>query len=207
MMFGVGTKRCRLHADTFVNMIGEDNQGWGLSHKGLLWHNGQWIQFTKPFSENTATTVGMLYDAKLGTLTYYRDGHCLGIAFTGLNCIKHKLYPMVCSTAAKTEMTIANQRRDYTSLQDRCREVILRNLNYEQLCSDLSALNLPSPMMRYILHDHCEYNSDSDDSGDHEEFAEDCDESPPSCLNTDNSYCVAFNKTRANISEVPFPQY
>ena len=34
MMIGVGTKKCRLHADAFVNVIGEDDQGWGLSHKG-----------------------------------------------------------------------------------------------------------------------------------------------------------------------------
>ncbi len=34
MMFGVATKRARLHVDAFVNILGEDNQSWGLSHKG-----------------------------------------------------------------------------------------------------------------------------------------------------------------------------
>jgi hypothetical protein len=33
MMFGVGTKKARLHVDAFVNMLGEDDQSWGLSHK------------------------------------------------------------------------------------------------------------------------------------------------------------------------------
>lgn len=119
MMFGIGTRKGRMHAECFLNMIGEDENGWGLSHKGLLWHNNQWIQFTKPFPENRPTTIGLLFDAGQGTLTYFKDGHCLGVAFTGLQTIREKLYPVVCSTAAKTEMTLANMRRDFFSLQDR----------------------------------------------------------------------------------------
>lgn len=64
MMFGVATRRARLHADTFTNLLGEDDQGWGLSHKGLLWHNGKWSHFTKPFSENEPTTIGKFFQAK-----------------------------------------------------------------------------------------------------------------------------------------------
>ena len=41
MMFGIGTAKARLHVDAFVNMLGEDEQSWGLSHKGLVWHKGQ----------------------------------------------------------------------------------------------------------------------------------------------------------------------
>jgi SPRY domain-containing SOCS box protein 3 len=33
MMFGIGTKKARLHVDAFVNMLGEDESSWGLSHK------------------------------------------------------------------------------------------------------------------------------------------------------------------------------
>lgn len=119
MMFGIGTRRGRLHADSFLNLIGEDEHSWGMSHKGILWHNNQWVQFTRPFLENKPTTVGLLFDASNGTLTYFKDGICLGIAFTGLDVITDKLYPVVCSTAAKTEMTLANTRRDFFSLQDR----------------------------------------------------------------------------------------
>lgn len=119
MMFGIGTKKGRMHADCFLNMIGEDEHGWGLSHKGLLWHNNQWVQFTKPFPENKPTTIGLLFDAGQGTLTYFKDGLCLGVAFKGLDTITQKLYPVVCSTAAKTEMTLANLRRDFFNLQDR----------------------------------------------------------------------------------------
>lgn len=61
MMFGVATRRARLHANTFTNLLGEDNQGWGLSHKGLLWHAGKWAPFTKPFPENQPTTIGEIW--------------------------------------------------------------------------------------------------------------------------------------------------
>lgn len=202
-MFGIGTKGCRLHAESFVNMIGENEHGWGLSHKGLLWHNGHWIQYTKPFQENTATTVGLLFDAKNGTLTYYHDGRCLGVAFTGLNYVKQKLYPVICSTAAKTEMTVANQRRDFISLQDRCREVIVRCIRYD---TALSELHLPVMLQKFILSDPSyDANYESDDSD--QEMSSSIDEHVPWSSLTD-AMCGAFNRTRARMSEIPpFPQY
>ena len=36
MMFGIGTSKARLHVDAFVNMLGENEQSWGLSHKGTF---------------------------------------------------------------------------------------------------------------------------------------------------------------------------
>lgn len=40
IMFGVGTKRARIHADSFLNLLGEDGESMGLSHKGLIWQKG-----------------------------------------------------------------------------------------------------------------------------------------------------------------------
>lgn len=128
-------------------MVGEDEHGWGLSHKGLLWHNGKWRQYAKPFRENEATTVGLLFDGIKGTLAYYKDGNSLGVAFTDLHLVKEELYPVVCSTAAKTEMSLGITKREFSSLQDRCRTVILRVLNQE---SDIQNLNLPNPLKIYL---------------------------------------------------------
>ncbi|XP_035216824.1 SPRY domain-containing SOCS box protein 3-like isoform X2 [Stegodyphus dumicola] len=147
MMFGVGTKKARLHIDSFVNMLGEDKYGWGLSHKGLLWHNGKWRQYTKPFRENEATTVGLLFDGIKGTLTYYKDGYNLGVAFTDLHLVKDELYPIVCSTAAKTEMSLSNTKREFGNLQDRCRAVIL---NLLRQASDIRELSLPNAVKLYL---------------------------------------------------------
>lgn len=84
-MFGIGTRNARLHAHAFTNLLGEDSNGWGLSHKGLLWHDGIGLHYTKKFKENEATRIGLLFDGINGTLTYYKDDQCLGVAFRGLN--------------------------------------------------------------------------------------------------------------------------
>ena len=90
------TTRARLHVDAFVNMLGEEETSWGLSHKGLLWHGDRHKTYIKPFRENVATTIGLYFDGIAGTLTYYKDGQCLGVAFSGLQEVTEPLYPIVC---------------------------------------------------------------------------------------------------------------
>ncbi|ESP01265.1 hypothetical protein LOTGIDRAFT_111900 [Lottia gigantea] len=147
MMFGIGTKKARLHVDAFVNLLGEDEQSWGLSHKGLLWHNGLSRVYTKPFQENSSTIIGMLYDGESGTLTYFKDGDCLGVAFSGLDQITYDLYPIVTSTAAKTEMTLGTRKRSYLNLQDRCRASILSKVKGT---TTIDFLPLPNKMRQFL---------------------------------------------------------
>ncbi|XP_055386488.1 SPRY domain-containing SOCS box protein 3 [Condylostylus longicornis] len=147
IMFGIGTENARLHNRTFTNMLGEDANGWGLSHKGVLWNNGIALMYTKPFRENCPTVIGLLFDGINGTLTYYKDGECLGVAFRGLDKVKHPLYPIVSSTAAKTEMTLINTRRDFVNLQDRCRAEIIKHIKSP---ADLKYLTLPSIITNYL---------------------------------------------------------
>ncbi|KAH8271930.1 hypothetical protein KR044_011490 [Drosophila immigrans] len=147
IMFGIGTRNCRLHANAFRNMLGENEHGWGLSHKGVLWHKGVALLYTKRFRENHPTQIGVLFDGIEGTLTYYKDGKCLGVAFRGLNKVEEPLYPIVCSTAAKTEMTLKSARREFVNLQDRCRAVIMRRL---RTAGDLEKLKLPLPISEYL---------------------------------------------------------
>jgi SPRY domain-containing SOCS box protein 3 len=90
MMFGIGTRKARLHVNSFTNLLGEDENGWGLSHKGLIWHGGVAKQFCNRFKENEATKIGILFDGIAGTLTYYKDDVCLGVAFRGLNEVSWK---------------------------------------------------------------------------------------------------------------------
>ncbi|XP_072026314.1 SPRY domain-containing SOCS box protein 3-like [Amphiura filiformis] len=147
MMLGVATKKARLHIDAFVNIIGEDDQGWGLSHRGLLWHDGKSRKYTKPFKENESTKIGIMFDGIKGTLTYYKDGVSLGEAFTGLNHVKEDLYPMVASTAARTEMRIGVRKRSYSCLQDRCRVLIAKRLRTRR-CLDV--ILLPKQLKSYV---------------------------------------------------------
>ncbi|EDX15350.1 SPRY domain-containing SOCS box protein 3 [Drosophila simulans] len=147
IMFGIGTKSARLHANAFRNMLGENEHGWGLSHKGVLWHEGVALLYTKRFRENQPTQIGVLFDGIEGTLTFYKDGKCLGVAFRGLDQIDEPLYPIVCSTAAKTEMTLKCTRREFVNLQDRCRAVIMRRV---RSAAQLEKLKLPLPIADYL---------------------------------------------------------
>lgn len=128
MMIGVSTSKARRQCDTFVNLLGEDSHGWGLSHKGLLWHNNQFRSFTQAFKENCTTTIGCLYDGLVGTLTFFKDGVNLGIGFTNLHLVKDDLYPCVASTAAKTQFQLSAFRREFSNLKERCRSVIREHL-------------------------------------------------------------------------------
>lgn len=146
-MFGVGTKKARLKADKFINILGEDKNSWGLSHKGYVWHDGIAYHYTTRFVENEPTRIGILFDGINGTLTYYKDGECLGVAFRGLNKIKKRLYPVISSTAAKTEMVLAEQRHEFVGLQDRCRAEILKHIQHKD---DLQQLELPKVITWYL---------------------------------------------------------
>ena len=144
MSVGIGTKKARLWSPTFVNMIGEDEHSWGLNHKGVLWHGGEcrlWSYTYKP------CTIGLYFDGISGTLSYYVDGFCLGVAFTGLQEVKESLYPMVCSTAARTTMCLSFMKREFTSLQDRCRQSIVQHLPHKEHVQDLE---IPTILKSYL---------------------------------------------------------
>ena len=147
MMFGVGTVRARLHVDAFVNLLGEDDQSWGLSHKGLLWHEGKSKTFTKSFQENEQTTIGLLFDWSQGTLSYFKDGVSLGVGFTGLNSVTEDLFPIISSTAAKTEMALGVTTRNFYNLQDRCRAKVVETIRNEEQSDQLP---LPNRLKEYI---------------------------------------------------------
>ena len=71
----------------------------------------------------------------------------LGVAFSGLEKVEEPLYPIICSTAAKTEMALGVTKREFVSIQDMCRAVILRSLNHED---QIEQLELPKTLKRFI---------------------------------------------------------
>ena len=116
--------------------------------KGLIWHRGKFHQYTTPFKENETTTVGLLYDGPRGTLSYFKDGVSLGVAFTDVTDEDEGgLYPAICSTAAKTQMILGRTLRSFDSLKDRCRVVIARSLRTP---AGVDALPLPAELRKYV---------------------------------------------------------
>ena len=70
-------------------------------------------------------------------MLFFLQINSLGVAFTGLHEVTEPLYPMICSTAAKTEMSLGAMKREFVSMQDRCRATILRSLTDEDQIEQL----------------------------------------------------------------------
>ncbi|XP_017565052.1 SPRY domain-containing SOCS box protein 3 isoform X2 [Pygocentrus nattereri] len=98
---------------------GMDAESWGLSYKGFLWHNGQSRKYTEPFYDQN-TVIGVLLDRTTGTLTFYRNGENLGLAFSNLDQVSNALFPMVSSTAPETELQLGLRTFRLSSLQEHC---------------------------------------------------------------------------------------
>ena len=100
--------------------------------------------------------IGVLFDGINDTVTFYRDGRCLGVAFRDVMKAKHTrddehhrlIYPMASSTSAQTEMLLCCQLRNYTSLQDRCRSVIAHSIDYS--VNSIEKLPLPQMLKQFI---------------------------------------------------------
>ena len=121
VMFGLCTKRQKLHWNEYTNLIGLDQEGWSLSHKGHIWHAGQHLQFAREFPTNQPVTVGLLFNTADGELSYFLNGLSLGVAFRGLNRVApgEDLYPVVGSTAKCTRMRITASYRGFETLLNR----------------------------------------------------------------------------------------
>ena len=147
--FGVSAKATRNFRNQFMNLVGSDDLSWGLSHKGILWHNGEYRQFTKPFAENTATKIGILFDGFEGTLRFFKDNEDLGVAFRGLHKVPFPLYPIISSTAARSELRLASRYRlGFPSLENLCMHVLAEHASLRPNSDSqfVHALPLPNPL-------------------------------------------------------------
>ncbi|KAJ8399869.1 hypothetical protein AAFF_G00405990 [Aldrovandia affinis] len=147
MMVGIGTSDVNLdkYRHTFCSLLGKDEDSWGLSYTGLLHHKGDKINFSSRFGQGSI--IGVHLDTWHGTLTFFKNRKCIGVAATKLQ--NKKFYPMVCSTAAKSSMKVIRSCFTPTSLQYLCC-ARLRQLLPD--CVDtLNVLPLP-PGLRHLLH-------------------------------------------------------
>uniref|UniRef100_A0A3P9Q167 SPRY domain-containing SOCS box protein 3 n=1 Tax=Poecilia reticulata TaxID=8081 RepID=A0A3P9Q167_POERE len=146
MMVGVGTSEVNLDKFkfSFGSLLGHDEDSWGLSYTGLLQHKGDKVKFSPRFGQGSV--IGVHLDTWHGTLTFYKNRHCIGVAATRLQ--SKKFYPMVCSTAAKSSMKVVCACFAPTSLQYLCCARLRQML---PSCPDVvDALQLP-PGLRTVL--------------------------------------------------------
>lgn len=105
-MIGVGTENFNINqlCQEFNNLLGFDNESWGMTFNGKLCHNKKVSDYHPIAGFTMGSIVGVHLDMWNGTLEYYLNRIPLGIAFTGL---KNKiLYPMLSSTAAHSIMKL-----------------------------------------------------------------------------------------------------
>ncbi|XP_031171334.1 SPRY domain-containing SOCS box protein 3 [Sander lucioperca] len=171
MMVGIGTSELDLEKFkfSFGSLLGHDENSWGLSYTGSLQHKGDNVKFSSRFGQGSI--IGVHLDTWHGTLTFYKNRHCLGVAATRLQ--NKKFYPMVCSTAAKSSMKIIRACYTPTSLQYLCCAQLRQML---PCCPDvLNAIELP-PGLRTLLHLQLGWVftlSSSPEASEHEELLED----------------------------------
>ncbi|XP_056153699.1 SPRY domain-containing SOCS box protein 3-like [Lampris incognitus] len=149
MMVGIGTSEVNLDIfkHTFSSLLGHDEDSWGLSYTGLLHHKGKKENFSCRFGQGSI--IGLHLDTWNGTLTIYKNRRRVGVAATKLQ--NKKLYPMICSTAAKSSMKVTRACYSPTSLQYLCCAWLGRRLLQ---CPDIpGALNLPPGLCSW-LHAH-----------------------------------------------------
>ncbi|XP_070617183.1 SPRY domain-containing SOCS box protein 3 isoform X1 [Erythrolamprus reginae] len=147
MMVGIGTSDVNLDKfrHTFCSLLGKDEDSWGLSYTGLLQHKGERNNFSTRFGQGSI--IGVHLDTWHGTLTFFKNRKCIGVAATKLQ--NKRVYPMVCSTAAKSSMKIIRSCATPTSLQYLCC-YRLRQLLPDYM-DTLEVLPLP-PGLKQILH-------------------------------------------------------
>uniref|UniRef100_A0ACB8FL41 SPRY domain-containing SOCS box protein 3 n=1 Tax=Sphaerodactylus townsendi TaxID=933632 RepID=A0ACB8FL41_9SAUR len=83
---------------------------------GLLHHKGDRVNFSTRFGQGSI--IGVHLDTWHGTLTFFKNRKCIGVAATKLQ--DKGFYPMVCSTAAKSSMKVIRSCASHTSLQYLC---------------------------------------------------------------------------------------
>jgi len=147
-MIGIGSNTVNLdrYKSQFCSLIGKDSDSWGISYFGTLHHNGKTKDFCNKFERGAV--IGCHLDLWKGTLSFYKNGRPLGIAFDGL--LGKQLYPMISSTAARTKMRLLCSHKTSFSLQYLCCKEISKTIPSHLQSNALDSLPLPKGLKRYI---------------------------------------------------------
>ena len=135
IMIGVGKKEAKTKSIGYVNLLGIDENSWGLSHKGLIWHNNCSKQFTNAFDENKCVKIGCLFDGYKGRLAYFINDVYMGVAFDNLQVVEKRineeeaecLFPMISSTISQCIMKLDFCYQTFPTLQEICRSCVVKN--------------------------------------------------------------------------------
>jgi len=122
LMIGVGTKKAKLNSIGYLNLLGIDQQSWGLSHNGLLWHDNKSSKYCEPFSQGPVT-IGCLFNGFNGQLSYFRNGKCMGVAFDNVGRLE-PVFAMISSSCAQSVFRLESACETFPSLKQLCKQSV-----------------------------------------------------------------------------------
>jgi len=123
VMVGLATKKLDIatFSHQFVSLIGQDSNSWGYSYHGYTQHGGIKTRYGQKWKEGDF--IGIHLDAWRGHLSFFHNLVPQGLAYTGLSGLE--LYPVVSSTAAKSEIKLVTALSFDSSLQFECYKKLL----------------------------------------------------------------------------------
>ncbi|XP_055701610.1 SPRY domain-containing SOCS box protein 3 [Phlebotomus papatasi] len=161
MMVGVGTDKVDLcsHQYSFGSTIGLDEHSWGYSYRGVILHRGRSFFFGKKFTQGSI--VGVLLNLRRGTMDLYINRVHQGQAFHDLPTDPSvQLYPLISSTAAKSQMKLLNAVSFHENLQYHAMKTIYR---HPQLLAELQSYPMFQSLVKrfwFLRQDDNVYNTD-----------------------------------------------
>lgn len=155
LMFGVCADDFPVKFRTF-NQAARSKQfcSWILSQNGLVYHAAKPTVYTTPFKLGREFTMGFLFDSSAGTLSYYKNGEYLGVAFNNMREPSGlPLFPMICSSnSARVRLTLKNVRTELPTMKERCRDILIRVLESPKDGSgNVRLIVLPTPLRDYVV--------------------------------------------------------
>ena len=148
VMVGLATKAINTtsHTHSFASLLGHDSHSWGFSYQGFVQHGGKKVAYGSRWGKGN--TVGVHYDSWRGTVEFYLDRKPLGLACTGL--LGKEVFPIVSSTAAKSEMKLVTAQSFSNNLQFSC----LKKLSDKLPGSNILNLCMPPGLRSFIQNNY-----------------------------------------------------
>uniref|UniRef100_A0A0N5AUS4 SPRY domain-containing protein n=1 Tax=Syphacia muris TaxID=451379 RepID=A0A0N5AUS4_9BILA len=148
IMFGVGSSRAKRSLRyCFANLLGFDDQSYGLSYNGQIFHNGIGVQFCKPF--HNPCSLSILFHGPSASIGFFRNEVFLGWAFKQVD-LTEPLYPMISSTAQRSFFNVRSQWFRSVlpeSLSEKCLEKISSLISE---VTDVQRLPIPEFLKRSL---------------------------------------------------------
>jgi len=148
VMVGLATRKLDLasHCHSFASFLGHDTSSWGFSYHGKIQHAGSVTRYGEKWARGDV--IGLHVDTWRGHVYCYKNGKPLGLAFDGLQGLD--LYPVVSSTAAKSEVRLKTALSLPSSLKFEC----YRKLAEKWPKSDLLNMHLPPGLRNFVLNNY-----------------------------------------------------